>query len=194
MGAIQEQRSCAASLPRAIGTRKTPLGRTGDTTAPSTFRTPPLPRTPAQPGPKERDGDGVEVPYRDHDRVFALKLGDVFIAAVHFRLVERSEATHHFDVALGRVRHLSRCRGRRTGATPRHSSLGGSRPRAEGIGSQRQRESAVRRVALLLAAAAGKPGLQEREPAAVALGLTSDSSWQPWRRRHRVERPRLLGF
>lgn len=63
----------------------------------------------------------MEVTYRDHDRVFSLKLGDVFIAAVHFRLVERSEATHHFDVALGRVRHLSRCRDRRPGATPRRS-------------------------------------------------------------------------
>lgn len=46
---------------------------------------------------------------------------------------------------------------------------------------------------LLPAAAAGKPGLEEREPAAVALRLTSDPSWQPWRRHHRVERPRLLG-
>lgn len=62
---------------------------------------------------------GAGVTHRNHDRVFSLKLGDVLIAAVHLRLVERSEATHHFDVALGRVRHLPRCR--RPGATPRRS-------------------------------------------------------------------------
>lgn len=98
-----------------------PGGGVGDTTARSQFCTPPLPRTPGPARSKGAGRGGTGVTHRNHDRVFSLKLGDVLIAAVHLRLVERSEATHHFDVALGRVRHLSRCRGRRPGATPRRS-------------------------------------------------------------------------
>lgn len=83
----------------------------------------PLLSAPGAAGPEGGSLGGGRGTHRDHDRVFSLKLGDVLIAAVHLRLVERSEATHHFDVALGRVRHLPGCRGRRPGATPRRSVL-----------------------------------------------------------------------
>lgn len=52
--------------------------------------------------------------------------------------------------------------------------------------------SQLRCAALPRAEAAGEPGLEEPAPAAVTLRLTSDPSWQPWRRRHRGERRRLL--
>lgn len=76
---------------------------------------------------------GAGATHRDHDRVISLKLGDILVAAVHLGLVERSEATHYFDVALGWVRHLSRSRGQRPGATPRLSVLEGA-AQAEGPG------------------------------------------------------------
>lgn len=94
--------------------------------------------TPGAAGPEGGSLGGDRGTHRDHDRVFSLKLGDVLIAAVHFGLVERPEATHHFDVALRRVRHLPGCRGPRPGPTPRRSVLeevdraeGASLPKAE---------------------------------------------------------------
>lgn len=83
----------------------------------------PLLSTPRAAGHEGGALGGDRGTHRDHNRVFSLKLGDVLITAVHLRLVERSEATHHFDVALGRVRHLPGCRAPRPGATPRRSVL-----------------------------------------------------------------------
>lgn len=101
---------------------------------------PRFPELQERPGPKE----GAGGTHRDHDRVFSLKLGDVLIAAVHLGLVQRSEATHHFDVALGRVRHLPGCRGRRPGATP-HRSVLEKTGRAKGLESRRPRARGPRR-------------------------------------------------
>jgi hypothetical protein len=106
---------------RGYPNRPNPARELG-TTAPSGSAPRHVPVSPSPPSEPRWGGTGagrVRVTHRDHDRVFSLKLGDVLIAAVHLGLVERSEATHHFDVALGRVRHLSRSRGRRPGATPR---------------------------------------------------------------------------
>ena len=101
---------------------------------------PRFPELQERPDPKEV----AKGTHRDHDRVFSLKLDDVLVAAVHLGLVQRSEATHHFDVALGRVRHLPGCRGRRPGATPRRLVLKET-GRAEGLGSRRQRARGPRR-------------------------------------------------
>lgn len=117
---------------------------------------PRFPELQERPGPKE----GAGGTHRDHDRVFSLKLGDVLIAAVHLGLVQRSEATHHFDVAFGRVRHLPGCRGRRPGATPRRSVLEET-GRAEGLGSRRPRARGPRR----RASPAGAAGTGAAAPA-----------------------------
>lgn len=39
--------------------------------------------------------------YPDHHRVVRLEFGDKLIPAENLRLVEGTEATQHFDVALG---------------------------------------------------------------------------------------------
>lgn len=45
--------------------------------------------------------------HRDLHAVIALKFRDVLVSTGHLRTVQRPETTHHLDVTLGRVPHLS---------------------------------------------------------------------------------------
>lgn len=61
---------------------------------------------PSPPPPRGPPATTRGTTHPDDHRLLALEFGDEFVAAEDLRLVEGPEAAHHFDAALGGVRHL----------------------------------------------------------------------------------------
>lgn len=67
------------------------------------------------------EGRRTRQTHPDDHRLLALEFGDEFVPPEDLRLVEGPEPAHHFDAALGGIRHLGG--GRRAGAGLRERTL-----------------------------------------------------------------------